>query len=122
MNEAIPRNIEWVGQAPSGFTLGRYKNEMGGYCYITDEFGVVVYNTSLHSYADILFAIAEEFRRQAAESIGNQKKGKKQSSGKIVKHKNAPKGILDKYGCGQLSEEDVILTTTTPQDKKKDER
>jgi len=66
------KKIEWLGKTPTGYELGRYKNEAGGYCYVTTELGTVIYDTSLHNFSDILFAIAKELERQVKEKASNQ--------------------------------------------------
>jgi len=75
MNKRGDRKIEWLGKTPSGYTLGRYRNEAGGYCYITDELGMGIYDSALMDYGDVLLAISEEIKRQREEFIHKKRKG-----------------------------------------------
>jgi len=59
--------FEYVCEIPTGFGLFRRKNTAGGYDYLTDELGAIIWDTALVSKEDILCAIVEEEYRRIAE-------------------------------------------------------
>ena len=58
---------EHVCKTPTGFNLHRRKNKDGGHCYGSDEFGAIIWDTSIVSECDILCAIVEEHHRRMLE-------------------------------------------------------
>lgn len=65
--------LEFVCITPTGFGLHRKKNKAGGYTYMTDELGAVVWDTCLVSECDILCAIVQENFRRFKEINGSKK-------------------------------------------------
>ena len=59
-NKSLYNLYEWeeVGLTPTGFMMYRKRNEVGGYTYVTDEFGGVniTFDSSADNINDILMA------------------------------------------------------------------
>ena len=58
---------EHICETPTGYGLFRRKNEAGGYTYITDELGAIIWDTCLVAECDLLCTIVQEHFRKFQE-------------------------------------------------------